>query len=127
MKPETRDRNRTLRVVVSASERAAIEEKARSTRLSVSAYLRNVGLGYEPRSAYDLEAVRALAKVNGDLGRLGGLLKMWLADSPGVGAREGDVQQLLEEIKTTAAEVRAVLSGPERVAEDAVRPHTVGT
>lgn len=112
MKPETRDRNRTLRVVVSASERAAIEEKARSTRLSVSAYLRNVGLGYEPRSAYDLEAVRALAKVNGDLGRLGGLLKMWLADSPGVGAREGDVQQLLEEIRTTAAEVRV---GMQRV------------
>jgi hypothetical protein len=100
------DRKRPIKVYVSDEDRAAIESVAASTRLTLSDYLRRVGLGYEPRSAFDLEAVRALAKVNGDLGRLGGLLKLWLADHPGTGAREGDVQQLLDEIRATAAEVR---------------------
>lgn len=100
------DRKRPIKVYVSARDRAAIEAAAASTRLSLSDYLRSVGRGYEPRSAYDLEAVRTLAKVNGDLGRLGGLLKLWLSDQPGVGAREGDVQQLLDTIRDTAAQVR---------------------
>ncbi|WP_125962178.1 conjugal transfer protein TraJ [Sphingomonas sp. ABOLF] len=93
-------------------DRARIEAAAEATRLTLSDFMRSVALNVRIKSAYDLEAVRALAKVNGDLGRLGGLLKMWLADSPGVGAREGDVQQLLEEIRTTAAEVR---EGMQRV------------
>jgi hypothetical protein len=32
-----------------------------------------------PKSVYDLEAVEQLAKVGADLGRLGGLLKLWLS------------------------------------------------
>ena len=39
-----------------------------------------------------------LAKVNGDQGRLGGLLKLWLTDRPGVGVRELEVRVLLERI-----------------------------
>ncbi|MCF2995281.1 hypothetical protein [Neisseria gonorrhoeae] len=31
-------------------------------------------------SVYDGEAVKALAKINADQGRLGGLIKMWLAN-----------------------------------------------
>ncbi len=112
VKGPTVDRKRPIKVYVTDEDRAVIEARAEATRLSLSDYLRNVGLAYQPRSAFDHEAVRALAKVNGDLGRLGGLLKMWLADSPGVGAREGDVQRLLEQIRETAAEVR---EGMQRV------------
>ena len=79
---ETRDRIRQLRVVVSASERARIEERAKATGLSVSAYLRSAGLGQVIRSTLDHEAILELAKVNGDQGRLGGLLKLWLVDRP---------------------------------------------
>ena len=50
---ETRDRIRQLRVVVSASERARIEERAKATGLSVSAYLRSAGLGQMIRSTLD--------------------------------------------------------------------------
>jgi hypothetical protein len=100
------DRKRPIKVYVTATDRTAIEANAAATRLSLSDYLRSIGTGYEPPSAYDLEAVRELAKVNGDLGRLGGLLKLWLTDQPGVGAREGEVQQLLDTIRETAAQVR---------------------
>ncbi len=73
---ETRDRQRPLKVWVNAAERARIEAQAEAAGLSVSAYLRSVGLGYQPRSVVDLEAVERLAKVNADLGRLGGLLEL---------------------------------------------------
>ena len=48
--------------------------------MSVGAYLRAVGTGYEPRAVVDRDQVHAMLKVNGDLGRLGGLLKLWLSD-----------------------------------------------
>ena len=74
---ESRDRNRPLRVFVSECERAEIETRAAATGLSVSAYLRNLGLGFQPHSTLDQEAILALLKVNADQGRLGGLFKLW--------------------------------------------------
>lgn len=81
-KPRLSKRAHHLRVPVLDEERLAIEALARQSRRSVARYLREVGQGYRLASAVDHEAVRELAKVNGDLGRLGGLLKMWLADDP---------------------------------------------
>jgi hypothetical protein len=59
-------------------EEAAIKRQAAVAGLPVAAYLRNVGLGYEIRTVLDLERVDDLARVNADLGRLDGLLKLWL-------------------------------------------------
>jgi hypothetical protein len=98
MKREARDRKRQLRVVVSASERSHIEERAKTTGLSISAYLRTAGLGHPIKSVLDHAAVMDLAKVNGDQGRLGGLLKLWLVDKPGRGVPEIEVRRLLERI-----------------------------
>ena len=53
---------------------------ARSTGNSTSAFLRKVGLGYEVRSILDYSRAQDLVKVNADLGRLGGLLKLWLTN-----------------------------------------------
>ena len=75
---ESRDRNRPLKVFVSERERAEIETRAAAAGLSVSAYLRNLGLGFLPHSTLDHKAILALLKVNADQGRLGGLLKLWL-------------------------------------------------
>jgi hypothetical protein len=98
MAKETRDRRCPLRVVVSDSERSRIEDRAQAAGLSVSAYLRTAGLCHPIRSAFDHEAVVELARVNGDQGRLGGLLKFWLAERPSIGAPELDVRLLLERI-----------------------------
>lgn len=46
----------------------------------MAAYLRNVGMGYRIRGIIDHTEVERLAKINGDLGRLGGLLKLWLTN-----------------------------------------------
>ena len=78
--PGTGRRSRHLRVPVTAEEGRAIEELAQLVGLPIAAYLRLVGIGHQPRSMVDVEQARELVRVNGDLGRLGGLLKLWLTD-----------------------------------------------
>lgn len=97
-KAEARDRTNPLRVVVSASEREAIQRRAAAASLSVSAYLRATGLGQTIRSTLDHATVMELAKINADQGRLGGLLKLWLVDRPGQGAAPRDVRAVLDRI-----------------------------
>ncbi|EMU0637004.1 conjugal transfer protein TraJ [Neisseria gonorrhoeae] len=75
-----RKRPKYISVYVSEEEWKIIESLAKSVGLSQSAYLKLLGLGYKPASVYDGEAVKALAKINADQGRLGGLIKMWLAN-----------------------------------------------
>lgn len=69
-----------LKVYCLPSEKKLIERQADAAGLSVAAYLRNVGLGYEIRGILDYRCVEDLARVNGDLGRMGGLLKLWLTN-----------------------------------------------
>lgn len=79
-KKETRRERAHLRVPVLAEEEATIKAQAKSAGLSTAAYLRNVGMGYPIRSIVDHEQVKELIRVNADLGRLGGLLKLWLSN-----------------------------------------------
>lgn len=96
---DTRPRGkRPLNVWVTPEERVEIERLAAATSLSVSAYLRTLGLAYQPKSTLDAGRVRELLKACGDLGRLGGLLKLWLVERPGQGAPEIDVRRLLDQI-----------------------------
>lgn len=86
------------RVYMSPSERERIVERARLAGLSLSAFLRLAGLGRPIRSVLDYDAVRDLAKINGDQGRLVELLKLWLEDRSAPGATEIDAHRLLERI-----------------------------
>ncbi len=79
-RPRRRRRDRSVQFRATAEEVAAITAQARAVGLSVGAYLRAVGTGYQPRSVVDRDQVDAMLRVNGDLGRLGGLLKLWLSD-----------------------------------------------
>jgi hypothetical protein len=78
LKTPTRKASTPIVVRVNPDEKRAIEEMARTTGNSTSAYLRKIGLGYQVKSIVDYSKVDELAKVNADLGRLGGLLKLWL-------------------------------------------------
>lgn len=69
-----------LKVSINPNEEEIIKQQAITAGLSVSAYLRKVGLGYPITSALDCQAVDTLARANADLGRLGGLIKMWLSN-----------------------------------------------
>ncbi|SEP42793.1 conjugal transfer transcriptional regulator TraJ [Nitrosovibrio sp. Nv6] len=75
-----RKRCQHLRVPVLPEEKTAIKRQADAAGLSIAAYLRNVGLGYEVHGTLDYRCVEDMAKINGDLGRMGGLLKLWLTN-----------------------------------------------
>ena len=73
-------REKKLRVPVLPIEEAEIKSKATDAGLTVAEYLRNLGLGYQVPSVIDNRKVDALLKINADLGRLGGLIKLWLTN-----------------------------------------------
>ncbi|WP_442864037.1 conjugal transfer transcriptional regulator TraJ [Bartonella sp. F02] len=75
-----RKRQQHLRVPVFPEGKEVIERQARQAGVSVARYLRDVGQGYRITGVVDYEQVRELARINGDLGRLGGLLKLWLTN-----------------------------------------------
>lgn len=106
---ERRDRVRRLLVSVTPTERAEIERRAGVAGMSVSAYLRATGLNHPIRSTLDFQAVRELAQVAGDMGRLGGLLKLWLAEKRGQGAKPIDVDRLLKDTRTLQDRIRELM------------------
>lgn len=67
---------------VSVQEKADIRDLADLHGMNVSAYLREMALGYEPISLIDIEKVEQLIQKNSELSRLGNLLKIWLFDDP---------------------------------------------
>ncbi|GAB0119069.1 plasmid mobilization protein [Acidisoma sp. 7E03] len=98
---------RPCAVWVTPEEREGIERLASAAGLSMSAYLRTLGLSYEPRSVLDAERVGDLLKACGDLAQLGGVLKLWLAEQPGEGGSTEDVRALLcsmRELRDTVAD-----------------------
>lgn len=76
----TRKNSTPLKVYCLPDERTQIQRQAEAAGLSVAAYLRNVGLGYEVHGMLDYRCVEDMARINGDLGRMGGLLKLWLTN-----------------------------------------------
>ena len=103
---EIRDRNRPIKVWVTENERAEIERLAELAGLSRSSYLSAAGLNHKIQSQLDFQAVLELAKVAGDLGRFGGLLKLWLTDKRGQGAPAVDIERLLKEVRELQSQIR---------------------
>ncbi len=113
---ERRKRTELIQVRVSDAELKSISEHAAAVSLGVPEFLRRLGTGYIPESRVDLDAVRELCKVAGDLGRLGGLLKLWItekrtpegsADSVNI----ANIDELYRALKETYALVKAKAEG----------------
>jgi predicted DNA-binding protein len=107
---QQRKRTHHLRVPVFPEEQQRIEEMASQAGRSVAAYLRDVGQSYPIRGVMDYEKVRELAAINGDLGRLGGLLKLWLTNDPKTAHfGESTIRALLARIEKTQDDMTAVM------------------
>ena len=115
-KGKTRKESTPIKVWVTPEEKAAIAAKADAHSLSASRYLRRLGLALPLQSTIDQRAIldlvkiidqRAildLVKINADLGRFGGLIKMWLttnADFESLSA-----QGLQRKLESTLSDVR---------------------
>ena len=107
-KKPSRQRVQPLKVWALPAEATTIKANAAKFGLPVSAYLRTLGLNHQPKTILDSKAVIELAKVNGDLGRLGGLLKMFLTNDEKVKLLGKEqtalkIDALLGEIQATQA------------------------
>jgi hypothetical protein len=107
---QTRKGHTPINVWVTPDEKASIAAYARQSGQSASAYLRLLGLGYAPKSLVDHREVERLAKINGDLGRLGGLLKLWLTNDVRT-AQYGEpvIRAVLDRILDTQAKMLEVM------------------
>jgi hypothetical protein len=103
-------RRHHLRVPVLQEEKAIIEAQAQQAGLSVACYLRRVGQGYRINGVVDYEQVRKLARINGDLGRLGGLLKLWLTnDERTAQFGESTIHTVLDRILDTQEQMGEIM------------------
>lgn len=109
-KKVTRKNSPPLKVYCLPEERQIIESNAKATGLSVAAYLRNIGLGYQVTGVVDCQQVRELARINGDLGRLGGLLKLWLSNDVRTAKfGESTIRLLLSKIESKQHELGKIM------------------
>lgn len=105
----TRPRGQRIEVWVTSSEKEELADRAAQAGLSLSSYMRVAGLNAPIRARADLSAVTDLVKVNGDLGRVAGLLKLWLAEKRGQGARPMDVEAMMVDFRALQAELRSIM------------------
>ncbi|GGC10267.1 conjugal transfer transcriptional regulator TraJ [Pseudoduganella buxea] len=103
-------RHKHLRVPVLPQEAEQIASNARAANLPIAVFLRNVGQGYQARSILDNRRVEELARINGDLGRLGGLLKLWLTNDVRTAAfSEATIRALLSKIASTQDQMQSIM------------------
>ncbi len=95
---------------ISHEDKEIICANAQKCNLSVGEYLRQVGCGFTPKSNEHLERIHDLIIVNGDLGRLGGLLKLWLTDQLKVSYYHSKgIVRLLHEIEYNRLQLQDVM------------------
>ncbi|MDC7898141.1 plasmid mobilization protein [Escherichia coli] len=105
-----RPRGQHIKVRVNNDEKAELADRAAQAGLSLSAYMKVAGLNAPIRERSDLSAVTDLVRVNGDLGRVAGLLKLWLAEKRGQSARSMDIEKVMIEFRALQASIREKMS-----------------
>ncbi|MGZ8913901.1 MAG: conjugal transfer transcriptional regulator TraJ [Methylobacter sp.] len=109
-KKKTRKSTSPIKVYCLPEEREQIEVNARAAGMSLSSFLMTVGQGYKITGIVDYEQVRELARINGDLGRMGGLLKLWLTDDVRTAQfSAATIRALLNRIEATQNEMGQVM------------------
>ena len=80
--------------------------------------MRRLGQNFVPPSKVDAAAVRELCQVAGDLGRLGGLLKLWIAEKQtgsqkgvNLGASVPQIDELWVDIQKTYKLLKTKIEG----------------
>lgn len=107
---QTRKNSTPIKVYCLPDEKILIQENAEASGLSVACFVRRVAMGYQVDSIVDIKQVNELSRVNADLGRLGGLLKLWLANDPRtVDFSPTLIRTLLAKIESTRQELRNIM------------------
>ena len=93
---------KAVKTYLTPKEHGRVAAMAQQTGLSVSAFVKRVCLGQEIRTKTDQQTLLTLLKASADLGCLGGLLKMGLAEGKS-GALTFEFRELLRQIEKSQA------------------------
>ena len=110
---ESRNKTELVQVRCTPEEKSALRNRATDFGVSVGELCRRSIFSSLPKSRVDQKAIQELANLRADLGRMGGLLKGWLAGSfdqkPPALRSHTDVVNLLREIDARQKSVLDVL------------------
>ena len=111
---ERRVRTQLLQVRLTASERNDVRIRAGMCGVSTASFVRAVALGEKLKVVADQRAVLELIRLRADMGRLGGLLKLWLTNEERFDKERGelsvaDVRDVLHRIEATEEQIREVV------------------
>jgi len=106
----TRKGSTPIKVYCLPDEKAQITENAKAAGVSLSTFLLRVGVGYHVPTVLDYQRIEDLAKINGDLGRLGGLLKLWLTNDERLRlVRADEIRVVLTKIERNQESMRTMM------------------
>ena len=111
-----RQRTELIQVRVTSSERKELERISTLVAKPVSTYVRTIALGSEIKSKTDERLVLEVARLRGDLGRVGGLLKLWLTNEErfdfesGKNPSSSDVRRVLAQVEHLIGSIEKVVS-----------------
>lgn len=97
-------RTQQVNIRMTEEEYKQLTEKAAGFGLSLSGFLRDLAMNYPVTCIIDQKAAHEMLKIAGDMGRLGGLFKHWLAmNENGKGnfsdkRTYGDIDNIVDEI-----------------------------
>ncbi len=98
-----------LKSYITTKEYSQIVDLSKSCDLSISELTRRVLLGQEISSKVDRQAFVDLLHIRADLGRLGGLLKLWLSDDTKAKGYTANVRSVLHEIEMRQADMKPLI------------------
>ncbi len=108
---------KVIKSYLTPDEYREVARSATNAGLSVSTFVKRICLAQTVRSIVDHQAVLVLAKANADMGRLGGLFKMFLSEGR-AGQHADELRAVFRSIETTkdqlARDYEAVARGFSR-------------
>lgn len=107
---ESRQKTKLIQVRATPQEKVTLKARAAAFGISMGELCRRTIFGATPKSITDKGAIQALADARADLGRMGGLLKGWLAGSFPDAPRPPDPEQIRALLKNIEAGQAAVIA-----------------
>ncbi len=109
-------KRRHIKIWVTEEDKQQIAANAAVCGMSMSAYAKSLALGYKPVCLNNLNELDKVYKLNADLGRLGGLLKMLLTNddrlhgmSVGRGMAIATIEDTLFNLRSCQEELRIMI------------------
>jgi hypothetical protein len=104
-----RVRKHSFRVAVHGEEKEIILKKVKEAGLTIGSYFRQLSFNSVLYSCVDYDKVNELARMNGDLGRLGGLFKLYLSRNSLPPTEMKTLKELLEQIKCLQNQMATIM------------------